>query len=210
MKKRVLSWIIFSVVIIFAIGIISAANVNNYYRIDLNYDKGKLNLLSMDISQSFEKVDNSFGEYPAAVMDYENNVLDINFFNVPNKILYDTVDENGTIVDGGERVLENVNFTLLIPYHYNATKIIIYDENITKKLEIDVSLYSTEYDAYKASINKNTNISEEGQSNQQEETHQDKTQTKEETFIEKVSKYWWVLLIILIVLLGIIVNYIRK
>ena len=210
MKKRVLSWIIFSVVIIFAIGIISAANVNNYYRIDLNYDKGKLNLLSMDISQSFEKVDNSFGEYPAAVMDYENNVLDINFFNVPNKILYDTVDENGTIVDGGERVLENVNFTLLIPYHYNATKIIIYDENITKKLEIDVSLYSTEYDAYKASINKNTNISEEGQANQQEETHQDKTQTKEETFIEKVSKYWWVLLIILIVLLGIIVNYIRK
>ena len=87
---------------IFLVGILSAATINNYYNLNLNYNKGKFTLLSSNIEQSKETINNYFGNYTAALLDYENNLLDIYFFDVPNEVIYDTVDENGTIVGGGK------------------------------------------------------------------------------------------------------------
>lgn len=203
MKKIILA----SILVVFVIGILSASNIYNYYKIDLNYNKGELTLLSTNIEQSLSLINNSFGEYRATLLDYENNMLYVSFFKIPNKVLYDEVDENGTISGGGEIELKEVNFTLFIPYYENASKIVIYDENVTKKLEIDVGFYSKDYKEFNA-INKNT--PNENESTNQGNTQVDENVIREETFIEKISYYWWVLLIILIILLAIIINYIRK
>lgn len=206
--------ILTTMLLISIIGIISAADINTYYALNLNYDKSNFTLLSTDIEQSRELITNPSGMYTATLFDYENNVLDIYFFDVPNKILYDEVDEKGRIVGGGEGILEEVNFSLFLPYYKNSTKIIIYDENITRKIEIDVSSYSREYKAYeeyKESVAENQSISGENElTNQEKNVTNEEMSTKEETFLEKASQYWWVLLIILIILLAILINYIGK
>lgn len=209
MKKNVLSCIIFLVFVVFSILTISAAS-KNYYELNLNYDKGNLSIFSFDIIQSSDEIDNSFGENIISVMDYKNNVLDVSFFDVPDRILYDQFDENGTIVGGGEKTLNNVNFTLLIPYYYNATKIIIYDGNLTRELEIDVSLYSKTYTEYKRFTESNGILNESVENQETNEETEKNQEVEKESFLEKISKYWWVLLIVLIILVGIIVYYVTK
>jgi len=106
--------------------------------------------------------------------------------------------------------LDNVNLTLFIPYYNNATKISIYDENATRKLEIDVSFYSKEYEEYKEFSTTNQNVSDEEEPANQVDKSVNDDVTKEKIFFERLTDYWWVLLIVLVILLAIIINYIRK
>jgi len=206
MKKTILTLILS----IFLVGLLSATSVNTYYNLNLNYNKGEITLLSNEIEQSLDLIDNSVGEYSVALFDYKGNILDIYFFDVPNEVIYDALDENGTISGGGEMILDEVNFTLSIPYYKNATRILIYDQNVTRKLEIDVSFYSKEYEQYKEFNATNQNVSDEEEPANQVDKSVNDDVTKEKTFFEKLSNYWWVLLIILLILLVIIINYIRK
>ncbi len=203
--------IIFSLMcIIFIIGIISAASINTYYTLNINYNKSKLTLLSSEIEQLRESINNSFGEYSAKIYDYNGNLLKEHLFGIQREVLYDEVDENGTIYFGGEVILDEVNFTLFIPYYENASKIIIYYKNTSKKLEIDVSSYSKNYEEYKEFITTNQNVSNEEESANKGNVSVNESAVKEKTFVEKISHYWWILLIILIILLAILINSIRK
>jgi hypothetical protein len=207
MKKIILTFTL----CLFLIGIISAASINTYYNLNLNYNNGKLNLLSNNIEQSKEIIDNSYGKYALTLSDHKDNVIYIGYFDVPNTEVYEKIDKNGTIYGESELILNKVNFTLLIPYYDNATKIEIYDENVTKKLEIDVSFYSKKYEEYKEFDAIKQNISNENESTNQENTSvNESVTTKEETPVEIISHYWWILLIILIILLGVLVRYIIK
>lgn len=187
--------ILTTMLLIFLIGIISAAGINTYYAINLNYDKGELTLLSDEIEQSLDLIDNSFGEYTASVLDYKEDILDIYFFDIPNKVLYDEVDENGTIIGGGETELEEVNFTIYILYYENASEIVIYDKNLTKKLEIEVSMYSK---TEKISLDEGKSVKE------------NVTDKGEGDLSKKLEDYWWVLLILLVVLIIIFIISLRK
>jgi hypothetical protein len=205
MKKIILILFLFAFIIV-----IISASINYYYTLNINYNEGELTLISSNVKQSEETIDNSLGNYSAKIYDYQGNLLNFYRFNIQNSILYDEVDENGTISGGGEIELDEVNFTLVLPYYENATKISIYDENMSKKIDIDISMYSKTYTEYKEFNIINQNVSNGEESTNQENESVNDNVTKEETFVEKISHYWWILLIILIILLAIIINYIRK
>lgn len=183
--------IVFSLIFLIMISFAGALTFEEYYKIDLNYNKGDFNLLSLDIEFSDTVIENNFGFYSAEVLSFENQTLNLTSFYVSNEILYDEVDENGTIVGGGLLELNDFNFTIYVPYYENANEIIIYNENRTEKLRIDVSMYSKEVS--------DEGIIGEGKSG---ETEKEKsTKTEEESFTEKLVKNWWVLVIVLIILL---------
>ncbi len=189
--------IIFVLLILVVLSFLSAQSLERYYEINLNYDKGELDILEVKVDLFSEEKTNLFGTYTIITFDDKNGLIESDFFEIPNKILYDEVDENGSIVSGGEIELEQVNFTLYAPYYENTSEIIIYDENVSEKLKIDVSMYST--------IQKDTSIEEdENESEGEGITRENEEKSK------KLEDYWWVLLIMLIILVLVFINSLRK
>ena len=127
--------------------VVAQTNYYTYYKLNLDYDKGAINISSLEIEFSQEKIENFFGVYTAGIMDYDNEVLNLSFFDVPNEVLWDGVNpETGEIDRGGTIELEQVSFELFIPYYENAKEIIIYDGNLDEVARKDVSMYSKEYE----------------------------------------------------------------
>src|SRR3989344_8504851 len=92
--------------LIFAFAFISLASAIQepliYYKINLDYSYGNITINSAEIEFSDEEIENPFGFYSATISDYEGNLLNVTLFDVPNEILYDTVDsETGEINGGG-------------------------------------------------------------------------------------------------------------
>ncbi|MDP2672836.1 MAG: hypothetical protein Q8O84_03425, partial [Nanoarchaeota archaeon] len=125
------------------------------------------------------------------------------YFNIPNELFYDNVDENGTIISGGLLELDEFNFTIYAPYYENANEIIIYNENLTEKLKIDVSMYSkfSKDELKKETLTEKEQIAKEEQAEQEKEA---------ETFIEKLAKNWWILAAILLILIIILIRRFKK
>ena len=185
--------IIFCLMVLMMFSFIAGQGFNEYYKIELNYDKGELKLINLDIEFSDTLIENYFGFYLAKVISYKNESLNSTFFDVPNKILYDEVDENGTFVGGGLLELDEINFTIYAPYYENAKEIIIYNGNLTEKLRIDVSMYSK---VSKEELIGKGIIREKGK----------ETIEEEKTLIEKLAKNWWILIIILLILVIILIR----
>ena len=122
-------------------------------------------------------------------MDFNGSVLNITLFDVPNQIIYDTVDENGTINGGGTLELNKTNFDIFIPYYENTKEIKIYNENLSELASNDISEFSKE-------VPKVENVSKIPES--EKETRKKEIST--ENLTEKIARYWWVLIIILIIL----------
>ena len=113
-----------------------------YYKLNLNYDYGNISINSTEIEFSSEQIEPLFGFYSIIVKDSNDEILNITFFDVPNEILYDTADENGTINGGGTLELNQTNFDIFVPYYENAKEMVIYDENLTEMARKDVSEFS--------------------------------------------------------------------
>lgn len=192
--------LIFILLIIYVLGFVAGQSFQEYYKLDLNSNKGEFELINLDIELSDTSIQNYFGFYLAEVIDYKNETLNWTYFNIPNKIFYDTIDENGTINGGGLLELDEINFTIYAPYYENANQIIIYDENLTEKLRIDVSMFS------KKELIEKEKVGEE----KKEIITKEKISGEEKTLIEKFAKNWWILVAILLILIIILIRRFRK
>ena len=77
MKK--LFWLF--VIFIFTLSTVLCQNeLQIYYRLNMNYDNGEVNISSLNVKFSNEKVDNDLGFYVAEIIDFEGNFLDVVFF----------------------------------------------------------------------------------------------------------------------------------
>ena len=138
MKKSIIMFILFSLLI----NSVGASIENNYY-LELKYDNGEIILKSLQIGLSKDGRDNIPGGYIAEIIDFEKKRLNVIFFDIPLKIVYDTFDEDTEEAnDGGMIELNQTEFNLRLPYYESAKEIDIYDKNLNKKLTIDVSPYA--------------------------------------------------------------------
>ena len=170
-----------------------------YYKLNLDYSYGNISINSTEIEFSNEQIEPLFGFYSIIVKDSNDEILNITFFDVPNEILYDTADENGTINGGGFLELNETNFDILVPYYENAKEIVIYSENLTEMARKDVSEFSKVY------IQETGILRNETTPRENIEIRDDKL-----NLTEKLASYWWVLLVILILLVIILINLLTK
>ena len=192
MKKII---ILFLILLSASFAIVTAqTNFEVYYKFNLTYDYGNITINSMEIEFSKEKIENSFGFYTAKVFDYDNKTLDMIFFDIPNEILYETINpETGEIEGGGLLELNETSFEIFVPYYEDSNEIIIYNLNLIELTKKDISEFSKQ----RKEIVKN----------------EEKVKSKEsgtENFIEKSSEYWGVLLVILFILVIILFYSLRK
>jgi hypothetical protein len=119
------------------------AATQNIFNLNLEYDNGEIILESMQIESSKDRIDNIPGGYVAEILDFDKNRLNVTFFDIPLKLIYDKFDEKTEeAVSGGMIELNQTKFNLKLPYYENAKEIIIYDKDFNKKLTIDVSSYA--------------------------------------------------------------------
>tara|TARA_Y100000034_G_C6877833_1_gene401716 strand:+ start:270 stop:848 length:579 start_codon:yes stop_codon:yes gene_type:complete len=116
--------------------------VSNIFEIELEYDNGDLALKNLNVEQSEESI-NNFGEYSVEIRDFDDLVISIINFDVPNTRSFESLDPNtGKIIGGFIQISNQTEFIVELPYYSNARKIIIYDSNYTEKLTIDVSHFA--------------------------------------------------------------------
>jgi len=168
-----------------------------YYRLDLNYSLSEISVSNLEVGLRNNSIENNFGYYFAGVFSYDGEILNLSFFDVPNIILWDSVDEKtGEISFGGEVILDKVDFEIYVPYYENAKEIIIYDENLTELDKIDVSRYSKDYRKVSGTEETQENVSV------QEEVKPEKISSEEKVnYVEKAREYWWILIVIFVALL---------
>src|SRR3989344_8446949 len=120
MKKQ---FLILIVVLTF-ISLINASNDNHiFYRLNLDYNKGAINISSLEIKFS-QGEENPSGFYLAEIIDYNDETLNLSFFGISNEILVDETDpRTGEISGGGLKVLDKVSFEIYLPYYKNAKEI---------------------------------------------------------------------------------------
>ena len=124
---------------------VANANLNHYYEIKLKYNQGNITLKSIQVKPIIneEDLENIEGGYIAEAKSFDDKLLNLTFFNIPLKILYDSINnETGEINGGGIIELNQSEVIIKVPYFENAKEINIYDINISKKLKIDVSDYA--------------------------------------------------------------------
>lgn len=198
--------ILFLIVLLLTISMISASPF--YYKINLDYNKGDINIKEINVIYSQEDLKDNFGDYNLDVFDLNNKKIDSQNFIVPNIRMYDNGDENGNIIGGGIVVLNNVSFEVYVPYYSNAKEIIIYNNEGKELAKTDVSIYSKVEGNKLIEDNKNQNI-DSSEKTQKKDTETDKTSSSNVSILEKIGNYWWVLLIILVVLV-VVLFYPRK
>ncbi len=128
------------------------ADINHYYKIDLLYNQGNLSYQNLAVQPSPQQLQNPEGRYIAEVVSYDNKILNLTFFVIPLTVFYDRADpETGELNDGGVITLQRLQTDLYVPYYANAKEINIYDQELIKKLSIDVSSYAQATKEQKAS-----------------------------------------------------------
>ena len=160
-----------------------------YYKLNLDYNYGNITINSTQIEFSNKQLENNFGFYTASVADFNGDMINLTLFDVPNQIIYDTVDENGTINGGGFLELNKTNFDIYVPYYENAKEIKIYDENLTELTKRDVDEFSKIQGS----------VAEEKP--EKTDTEQGTKIKPAENLTDKLSQYWLVLIFILIILI---------
>ena len=172
-------------------------NPQIYYKLNLDYSYGNITINSTEIELSNEAVENNFGFYSAIILDYEGSLLNLTLFDVPNGILYDSIDESGVINDGGFLELNQTSFEIFVPYYENAKEIVIYNENLTELTRKNISEFS------RVQERKIEEISEETETKRIDEK-------SAEILTDKLSQYWWVLVIVLVILAGYLIYSLNK
>ena len=176
---------------IFFLSFVSATeNPQIYYKLNLDYNYGNITINSTEIELSDKQIENPFGFYSVSILDYDGNLLNLTLFDVQNKILYDTINEEGEISGGGFLELNETSFEIFVPYYENAKKIVIYNENLSELTREDISEFS------KVQGEINEEIPEEIETGNEIEERK-----SIETFTDTLLQYWWALIIILIILI---------
>ena len=187
--------------LIFAISFLSFVSAIQqpliYYKLNLDYSYGNISINSTQVEFSDEPIDNVFGFYSVSIFDSDGKILNLTLFDIPNEILYDTVDENGTINGGGFLELNQTNFDIFVPYNSNAKDVVIYNENLSELSRKNIGEFSRNYPKESPSLEKNV----------PEEIKDEKQQTNP---INKLKDYWYVLATVLAALLFILFYMVTK
>lgn len=158
-----------------------------YYKFDLEYKSGNISIKSFNIEFYNEEMSNNFGLYSAVLFDSNKNVTKVINFQVPNKGLVDSSnnDHNG-FTSGGEVLLNEVSFELYVPYSENVNEIIILNPDMKELAKKDVSMYSKNP---AVNIVNNSEGDKEGlNSNNSQKTDLSKN-------------YWWIALVIVLIII---------
>ena len=194
MKKIIL---VLTMVIFLASTLIAIQEPLIYYKLNLDYNYGDISISSTEIEFSNEEIENFFGIYTLEILDFNDELLDLVFFDVPNEILWDGVDsETGEISIGGLLELNETSFEIFVPYYENAKEIIIYNENLTELTKVRVNEFSK--------------IREDVEEIPYDIEIGDKIISEKENLLDNLSQYWYVFLIILIVLVIVLFYSIGK
>jgi hypothetical protein len=201
--KKILIFTSCILLILLSVQFVQARDIFYYYNIELDYDKGNININSIEIEFSEKEIENNFGFYIVNLIDINGDNLNVSFFDIPNKILIDEINpETGEINSGGLRELDKVSFNIFIPYYENAKEIVIYNESLEEVARKDVGEYSKER------VSVTTKVIEDTEKDSDEK--EISTIDKEKSFMEKLSNYWWVLLVILLILIIVFVYLMLK
>lgn len=202
LKKEIL----LMVVLLFSMNLVIASPF--YYKVSMNYNKGNINIKDISVIFSQENLKENYGDYIINVININNGKIDSQNFIVPNIRMYDTGDDKGNIIGGGEVVLDEVSFEIYAPYYENAKEIVVYDKDNKELTKADISMFSKT----KANglVNEVDEISKDRVDIQKEIKRTNEiTEKSSGNILEKITSYWWILLIILVVLI-IILFYPRK
>ncbi len=92
------------------------------------------------------------------ILDSKGNVLNQNFFNVPNEIIVENFDnETGMIVGGGIVILNKTSFEIYVPCYENAKEIVIFDDKGVELERRTISEYSKKQENASNSASYNVN-----------------------------------------------------
>ena len=137
MKREVFVVIVFSLLS----AIVIAQDVDKIYILNLDYDRGNLNLVSVVVQHGYapdRRIQPEVG-YNCSVASFSGETLYSFKFEVPN-VIYAPPPIGGEAESG--IYLEQVNFSLTIPYFRDGKTIYIYDSNDTNVLSVDVSQFA--------------------------------------------------------------------
>lgn len=139
--------IIFLMGVLLLVSLVMAENSPFYYKISLSYDANAdeyLQIQSVNVIYSTESLEFSEGDFTIRLEDREGAINDYLFY-IPNLLTRDQIDEVSGEFTSGEIIhLDNVNFTLYIPYREKATIISLYNESELIDGE-DISRFSRDY-----------------------------------------------------------------
>jgi len=130
--KKILLWLVMLVLLATTV-----SAVDHYYNITLNYNKGVISYSAITVSPAQENLEPSPGLYIAEVISVEDEILNLTFFDFPLEMIVDYLDGGGELI-----ILDEATINLYVPYYEDAKAINIYDEELNKKLTLDVSMYS--------------------------------------------------------------------
>lgn len=179
--------------------IAEAIAISNYYEIKLVKDKETISykfveiklLPDIDLSR-FEKPN----KYIIEITSFDNEIIKRLFFDFNDERLVESIDEKSGLISSGElKKLDYIEETLILPYYENAKEINIYDNNINKKLTIDVSLYAKNITTKLKTITPKKQLEE---------------QQKPKIVPESKKNYFLYLLILSLLMILIITAYLRK
>ncbi|MEM5868664.1 MAG: hypothetical protein QXL09_01805 [Candidatus Aenigmatarchaeota archaeon] len=116
---------------------------NKIYILELMFDDEKIYFKNVYVKdgypRSFEELENG---YKCIVISNENKVLHSFTFLLPDKWLYDYIDEETGEIRGGVEEIKSGEIVLTIPYFENGNKINIYDKYNKLMLSVDISKFS--------------------------------------------------------------------
>lgn len=171
--------------------------VDLYYRIEVYYDNGIMNIDKVDIKPHDWKMENfykpyQFDENIMKIVDFEDRTIQEEKFSVPSFGVYDTVDKNGEINGGGSLESENFTFYIYAPYIKNAKEIIIYDSEKNELTKKEISEYSQVF------------VSDKEDFNEVKEESKDNFSYYYDNLKENIKQYWVLILILFFIVLIVI------
>jgi len=126
-----------------------------YYNITVNYDKGTINLNSINkiVSKEYLPLQNASPYYFIVGFNEDNEADYIFPFGFNNKVFAEYMDPaTGEIFGGQYYSIDNFNVSLYIPYEESINKIVLYDSDRNEKLVIEVDQIKKENRSFFANL----------------------------------------------------------
>ena len=128
--------------IVFLIGLV---NAGLYYEVDMNYSKGNLEIISVNVGYFIEEPFNPQGlsseKYNLVLVDVEGGKNEIDF-RIPNVGLKEAFDENNSAVEGEIEVVDEKEFKLYFPYNEKGEEFVVEDLEGNEFVREDVGEFS--------------------------------------------------------------------
>tara|TARA_Y100000310_G_scaffold171085_1_gene171238 strand:- start:2297 stop:5179 length:2883 start_codon:yes stop_codon:yes gene_type:complete len=170
------------------------ADLSQYYRINLESVNGEISAKLISVIPSYQNI-SSTGQYAARTVSFNDDILEVTFFDFERVFFYDGLDEQTGETIGGRIIPNSSTINLYLPYFVNAKEIQIYDRELEELLTIDVSSFSE----------KQLILTEESDIDPSEIIEKPKEFSKDKPK-EKNKIIWWILIILLILIILIILK----